>query len=194
MKKSLVLLCTLTAVVLTVISCSSKEPNPWLKSGSLLNYHLTGPGMEYDFNLSNLTIDKEVAFGWEMTEPMNFKGKVKMTENALKESNTIENYFSDGSDQTMSDKTTVWFSKKLYDGLKNKKATEIYIDGNAETLNFKSEEKYKIKIDDAENEIEVLYGETDKGSKFWILDDSKNPLIIKMTVGFTIELKTVKTK
>ncbi len=194
MKKITVLTCVLMALLFTVSSCSSKKSNPWLKSGSYLNYHLTGPGMEYDFNLSNLVIDKEVAFAWEMTEPMNYKGKLKMTEKALNETNHIENYFSDGQDQIMDDRTTVWFSKKLYNGLNDKKESEILIDGATQKLNFKSKEKYKIKIDDTEKEIEVLFGETNTGGKFWILDDPKNPLIVKMEIEFTIELKSVKTK
>ena len=192
MKNLLFISILFTSMTLISFSCSQKK-NYWLKSGSTLTYHLVNGDNQYDFIVDNLKIDKEVSFKWTMGEPVNNTGSVTMSSKALGESTKIVNYFSDGATQNMEEETTVWLSRKIYEQIKNKKPIDISIDGTTEILNFKNNEKLKIKADGADEEVNVLYAETESGNKLWILDEPQNPLIIKMQVGFTIELISVSS-
>jgi hypothetical protein len=116
-----------------------------------------------------------------------------MTQEALTNATTQNNYFS-SSDDAYQNMTTVWVSTKVYRSLKSNAPIVIkpsYVD---ETLSYKSTEKIKIKVDGIEKEISVLYAETDKGSKFWIWDNPKSPIIMHMMIGFEILISEITTK
>ncbi|MEI6123711.1 MAG: hypothetical protein WCQ95_08785 [Bacteroidota bacterium] len=175
-------------------SQKNETANKWLVSGTKLTYHIVNITNEYDFLISNLLIDKDVSFKWMMSDPINYSGEIKMTRDALDTASTIVNYFADKSVQHFTDKSSGWLSKKLYRSLKNNTGAKIIIDKKPETITFKQNEKYTVIVDGVDVLLDVMYAETASGFKFWILDDAKNPLIVKMQLAFTLELKKIDTK
>jgi len=171
-----------------------KLVSAWPCSGNTLTYHLENEGTAYDFIVSELVMDKNISFRWKMTEPANITGTVKINKKALDKATNLVDEFSDLSALVMDNETTVWVSRKIYKSLKTPKPITVKFDGKAETLTFKSNEKLKVKVNEGVQEVNVLYVESDKGHQLWILDNDKNPLLIKMQLGFTIELVKVATK
>ncbi len=169
------------------------NPNKWLTTSAELTYHFSNITNEYDFVVSELQINKTVSFKWKMSEPVNYSGTVKISEGALDSALSMVNYFADKSAQSFTDRTTVWQSRKVYRKLKDKLPAEIYVDKKSETLNFRSDTTYKVLMDGADTQLTVIYAETSSGYKFWILDDPRNPLIVKMQLVFLVELLSVKT-
>jgi len=147
--------------------------------------------MPLNFILDSLTISNGISFNWKMTDPMNYKGKVKMSSEALDTASAMNNFFSDNSSLDLTDKTTVWVSKKVYKALKKGKSVSIDASLGREKLTFKSAEKLTANYNGKSESFDVLYATTDSGNKFWILDDSSNPLIMKMSIGWTIEMKDI---
>lgn len=174
-------------------SQENKTNDTWLKSGSDLNYSVQSGTKNYNFNISDLLITHDIAFSWKMTAPVNTSGKVAMKIDAIDTSKTIVNYFSDKSVQNLTDKTTVWISRKVYKLLLSQQTVNMTIDDKKETIKYLRNEKYSLTIDGVATEVDVLVAGSDTGSTFWILNDSQNPLIVKMSLAFTIELKSVKT-
>lgn len=191
MKKLLILTSLILLMQVIFYGCNT-APKTWNKSGSVLTYQVVDGSKSYNFIVTDLIMENSISFSWQMTAPANSSGKVVINENAIEEATQIVNYFSDGSSQKMENETTIWISRGIFRSIKNKNSYEINIDGNTETLTYNSVEKYKFDLDGNKQEVDVLVAETDQGSKFWILDDDKYPLILKMEVGFTIELVSVK--
>ena len=171
-----------------------KLVSKWPCSGNTLTYHLVNGDKQYDFIVSELVMDKNISFRWKMTEPANITGTVKMNKKALDKATNIVDEFSNMSALVMNNETTVWLSRKIYKNLKNQKPIDVKFDGKEETLTFKGNETFKVKVNDSVKEVNVLYVESNNGHQLWILDNEINPLIIKMQLDFTIELVNVITK
>jgi len=172
-----------------VLAKDCNKPCAWLKPGVELTY---GLNMGYDFIATVKEMGKDLVFGFAMTNTMKTAGTVTIKEEALKTATAQNNYFSNG-ELTLADKTTVWVSKKVYDALKKAEAVTIRPSDEDEVLKFVKAEKLTVSKDGKPFEVPTLYGETDKGHKFWILDNAENPLIIKMVINFEINLKEIKS-
>lgn len=167
----------------------AQKNSKWLKVGTKMSYIVNE---DYDFVVIVKKLKKGVEFDWRMRQGSS-RGNVKMTPEALKDATAQNNYFYNGDD-VYKDKTSVWVSKKVYQALKDKTAVQIQPSGVVETLNFIAEETIKVKIDGVETELKVLHGRTDRGSEFWILDDPKAPVILRMIIDFEIRITEISTK
>jgi hypothetical protein len=90
----------------------------------------------------------------------------------------------------------VWVSYKVYHALKAKEPILVNC-GETDTyerLSFIKNTTYKIRLNDSTVRLPALYAETETGNKYWILDDPENPIILKMTIGFNIQLENIMTK
>ncbi len=151
----------------------------WYKVGTVMTWGVDAFGKQYDFVVTLKRLDKEVEFEWQMTQPVNRKGSVKMTEIALASATKQHNMFS-GGPLTLADKTTVWVSQVV---LKQYRAK--YIDHHLDTgsgpkifLPNKKDTSYKVVIDGTETEFKLLHlkGEDEH---LWILDNLAAPVIFK---------------
>jgi hypothetical protein len=164
------------------------EPKfPWLKAGTVMKWNLVGA---YDFVVTVKKLGTEVEFDYKMSNSSGTAGTVTIKEKGFAEGIAQNNYFG-GGPLVLEDKTTVWVSKKVYAALKENKPLVINAEGEESTLKFVKNDKWTVTLEGKAVELPVLYGETDKGQKFWILDDPENPVICKMEISFTIELKEI---
>lgn len=168
---------------------SQNIDDKWLAEGTVMKYIVNN---DYDFTISIVNLQNGVEFDWTMRDGKK-KGTVKMTLEAITNATTQNNHFSP-SDEAYYDYTTVWVSSKVYKSLKSATPITIKPEMIDESLVYKKTEKMKLKIDGTEKEIDVLYCETDKGSKFWIWDNPKAPIIMHMILSFEIVINDIKTK
>jgi hypothetical protein len=176
------------------VACMSQNKfDSFLKKCTSLTYHINYNAIEYDFILDSLKISNDISFSWKMTEPMTASGKVFITKFALDTATVMNCFFADSSNDTLTSATTVWVSKKIYKTMK--KGGSLFIDAGLgrEKLSFKSKEKLTSKVNGKNNSFDVFYCASASGNKFWILDDPSNPLILKMYLGWTIEIKEIIT-
>jgi hypothetical protein len=175
------------------IALAQNNENTWLKPGAQLNYAVNYNGPAYDFVITNLKIGETVSFDWRMTEPANMKGSVNISKDALDTASAQMNNFESGP-SNLTDKTTVWMCKNVYKAIKAEKSVTIDAGEGKTLLAFKKAEIYTTLIDGKETKLNALYAETSKRYKYWILDDPKNPIILKMDLGWSIELRIATTK
>ncbi len=175
---------------------ASMEP---LYKGDKFVYHVNANGQEYDFiiTLNDYSFEKGIDFSYEMTAPANKQGHVYISAKAKETARKYNNYFS-GGDMKLTDACTVWMSSDNFMEMPDKKTTMQIDNGAMETfyrndndevnpvINFKGK---SVKLDGF-----ILNNATDgKGDKtLWVMGASGNPLILKMDLGWTIELKEIK--
>lgn len=165
-----------------------------LKQGSVLTYLVNADGKTYNFIITIKNWGDDRVFDYEMTAPVTQNGNVTILASALNSASGQTNRFAGGA-ISLSDRTTVWLSKTVFDGLKKDFQARISCDGEAPvTLLNNFEDIYPVKVDGKEARLTVIYAEEQSGKpyKYWILNDSANPLILKMDLGWTIQLTDVK--
>lgn len=194
MKKILILaaLILLTGFVPNSFAQKNEGPATWLKTGSLLSYHLMAGNEGYDYIISDLVIKNSISFNWKMTSPINYTGSVKISDMAIDTATAMIANFENGSSLNMQDKTTVWLSRKLYKMLKSQAPAKITIENTSEIFNYVRNENYPVKIDGTEQKLDVMLAQSTTGNKIWILDYPQYPLIIQMQLDFTLYLQSVE--
>jgi len=171
-----------------------------LKKGDKLVYHVNAYGKEYDFivAINTFSYDKGIDFNYEMTAPASKTGHVKISADAFHSSRKYKNQFA-GGEMNLTDASTIWLCyDAFYDDMPKRQTTMTMDDGAPEVF-------YRPEEDAVEHEINFK-GETVKVEAFlinnksdgtgnkeiWVHNSSSNPLIIRMDLGFTIELREVR--
>lgn len=132
-----------------------------------------------------------------MTAPVNKKGHVTISANGKNNSSKYVNFFA-GGEMKLEDACTVWLTGKNFSDMPEKK-TEMTIDDNTPETFYrpdKDEVFPEVKIKGKEMKIEgfIINNAADgTGNKtWWINGISSNSLILKMDMGWTIELKEIR--
>ncbi len=175
---------------------SSSEP---LQRGDKLVYHVNARGKEYDFivTLNDASFEKGVDFNYEMTEPVNIKGHVIIEATGKNDSRKYINYFG-GGEMVLSDASTIWMTWVNFSELPNKETKMTFDNGAEETFYNKDGNEVTPTINYKGKQVMLdafsLNNAADgKGDKtIWVLNGSGNPLIVKMDLGWTIELKEIR--
>lgn len=195
MKKVLILAAFVLLAGISSKSFAQKHEvkSTWFKTGSVMTYHVLNVTKEYDYIVSDLVLGLDVAFKWKMTDPVNYKGNITIHDAAIDTAMKMVNYFEDNSSLNMTNSTTAMFSRKAYKQLISQQSINVTVDKDSETIIFDRYENYPIEVDGVKQDVEVMFAKSESGKKFWILDNPKYPLILKMELGFTIDLRTVVT-
>ncbi|HNW70766.1 MAG TPA: hypothetical protein PKI01_10210 [Bacteroidales bacterium] len=182
----------LTGTVLNSFAQQKEGPATWLKTGSVLSYHLMAQNEGYDYIVSDLIMKNSISFKWKMTSPINYTGSVQLSDMAIDTASSMIANFENGSSLNLQDKTTVWLSRKLYKTLKSQAPAKITIENSSEIFNYVRNESYPVKIDGTVQKLDVILAQSPAGNKLWILDYPQYPLIIQMQLDFTLYLQSVE--
>ncbi|HNX89267.1 MAG TPA: hypothetical protein PKH58_09300 [Paludibacteraceae bacterium] len=195
MKKVLILAAFVIFAGIASTSFAQKHEvkSTWFKNGSVLTYHVQNVTKEYDYIVSDLVLGLDVAFKWKMTDPVNYKGNITIYDAAIDTAMKMVNYFENNSSLNLTNSTTAMFSRKAYKQLISQQSINVTVDKDKETIIFDRYENYPIEVDGVKQDVEVMVAKSESGKKFWILDNPKYPLILKMELAFTIDLRSVVT-
>ncbi len=166
--------------------------------GQILVYEVDYYGITYDFIVNVKSLTDGIEFDYEMTNADSTKGTVKMSKEAFEDAVAQSNYFSGGL-MDLTDKTTVWVSKKVFNDLVNTGKATISPDGGGSYVEIANPaaghnyEMYNAISDRTFDDISYVYAESPDGSvRYWIHMSKYNPLILKMDLGWTITLKELR--
>jgi hypothetical protein len=168
-------------------------------NGTQLIYAVEAFGKTYDFivTLNDYDYERGIDFNYEMTNEENTKGHVSISKKGANESIKYINYFK-GGELKLTNTSSVWLSSKNFMDMPDNKTTMQMDDAAPETFYKpeKNEVLHEIKVKGETKTIQgfMINNAADgTGSKtLWIHDISANPLIIKMNLGFTIQLKEIR--
>lgn len=182
-----------------------------VKPGTKLIYAVKAGDDEYNFivTVNNL---KGTSFNWQMTGPANMSGSITHTTKALAGANTMYNFFAPG-DKKLDDQTlSVWLSQKCFSQFDKKvgKPVKMYINGpdkNPQDMGtYTSSQPLEIIIDGRKDTIyEAMavplvmspngYVPSNENEDFFTFYRSASfPIILRMSLSFTIALKEIKTR
>lgn len=173
-----------------------------IHKGDTLVYDVRATDKSYQFMVipNKFDVGGGADFNWVMTDPVNRKGRVTISAAALKSGKRLINYFS-GGDLKLTDASSVWLATDNFKDITSGE-TKIAMDsGEPETfaspetdavtptINYKGKE---ISLDGFA--IESKPGGNAGRKELWVLNITNNLLILKMDMGWTIELKEVREK
>ncbi len=141
--------------------------------------------------------EKGINFNYEMTNDKNTKGHVVISAEAKSKATKYVNYFG-GGDLSLTDACTVWLSDKNFGDMPQKK-TVIQMDNSKPETFYKPAKNevnpvVKIKGENKNLDGFIINNAADgKGNKtLWINNNSGNPLILKMELGWSIVLTEIR--
>ncbi len=170
-----------------------------LKKGTQLIYEVNANGNKYDFivTLNDYDYSRGIDFNYRMTNENKTQGHVKISKNGKNESRKYVNFFT-GGELLLKDASTIWLTGKNFAEMPDKK-TEMQFDNNDPETFYRQEkdEVYpEVIIFEKKQKLDgfIINNAPDAtGNKtLWIHNISANPLILKMDLGWTVELKEIK--
>jgi hypothetical protein len=154
----------------------------------------------YDFRVTNPKVDMDngVSFKYKLTGDVGYNGTVNISKEAIATAHDQMNKFGKDTYE-LTDRTTVWISKEVFNELKTTGSSIINANDWAGSREFTvvtneydiNDDFFTVKVDDQDKYIRCIKVEAKDGEQLWIKDDPNNPIILKMKVDFSIELKQV---
>lgn len=161
-------------------------------------YEVIFGGNTYDFRVTNpkVDMDKGISFKYKMTGDVGITGVITISKEATDTAHVQMNMFG-GGNKEITEETSVWVSNAVFNDIKTK--GEAFMQAStwsAQVFQVVAEEDpfYKVTVDDQEKYIKCIHlvsRDRDDSQELWINDDPKNPLILKMKLDFSIELKQI---
>jgi hypothetical protein len=179
------------------ISYAQDKDPEWIRPGTGLAYNVNTENSDYQYIVIIKELYPKLSFRWDMTFPVRSDGNVEISQEAMDTATQQRNKFSIfGSELYLEDETSVWVSRKVYQALKAQEPISINCGDNDENelLIFIKNTLYRTQLNDSTVQLPALYAETEKGNKYWILDDPDNPIILKMTIEFNIQMENIMTE
>lgn len=162
--------------------------------GTQLIYEVNTATAKYQFIVTVKKLDDGITFDWKMTAPINKKGTVVMAEEAVENAAGLFNYFATDTAK-LTDQTSVWISRTMWREMHNEDEMVLISLDNGEATGFFREdgEAHKITYKGKPLDMKVsnLKSLTDTQT-ITVWENEKFPIILKMDLGWTIELKEIK--
>jgi ankyrin repeat protein len=166
---------------------------PKIAMDTKATYNVDFGGEKYKFIIDIIQDEPEIVFNWKMTTANrgDKEGNISISAEAIQSATAQYNLFENG-EIVLDDKTSVWVSRNVFKSLRS---------GAETTMNAMGEDKTFVRMSvPAGTEvvvggkpISVIYAEaTDGSEKFWILNNPKMPLIMKMDLGWKISIEKIE--
>lgn len=176
--------------------------------GAEYKYSVNAGDDEYDFTVTRTEGDYNsgLSFDWFMSNYNQSSGSITLAKSALDTASEQMNKFSGGEDnKNLSQLTSVWISRAVFNSLKEKGEALMNVDGQWRIFKLATkdqEDSYEVDYyngsvaynDEEDKRIQTIhiYSDDDNKYQLWINNDAANPMIIKMSIDFSIELREVK--
>ncbi|MGG9962042.1 tetratricopeptide repeat protein [Ferruginibacter sp. SUN106] len=185
--------------------CPAYFATPAIAGFKTATWEVNANGAIYDFLVSNPkgNVDTDFEFDWAMSNKDDMKGHIKLTKDAMEKAIAQNNYFGSAlKNATLTDKTTVWVSKAVFNDLTKNNSAKMDV-GNGEEIftvvpdgqDNRDKESFedKVLVKGSAKYVNTLHVKNEDGSRqLWILNDAKNPMIIKMDLDWSIVLKSIE--
>ncbi|MEO9022854.1 MAG: hypothetical protein ABI290_12040 [Ginsengibacter sp.] len=162
-------------------------------------YTVVFNNQEYDFRVSNPKVDMDngVSFKYKLTGDVGYAGTVDISKEAITSAHDQMNKF--GAEKIdLTDRTSVWISKEVFSEFKTNGTSTINANDWTGSREFtvvsetdNEDTWYPVEVDGETKYLRCFKVESKDGEELWINDDENNPIILKMNVDFTIELKSI---
>ncbi|MES2619709.1 MAG: hypothetical protein V4615_02575 [Bacteroidota bacterium] len=166
-----------------------------IKPGTVLTYNVTMGEKKYQLIATLQKTGNEISFDWETTAPAGKKGNIAMNANAVSKADALYTDFSGG--ETKLDKETCFFiSSKVFNEIASTAQANLKLSGATDTVTVLSNTISEFNFSVNDNLVAVPGWELEGGSEIKytidVLESVKFPLIVRMDLGWTIQLASIK--
>lgn len=166
-----------------------------MKPGAVLTYDITMGEKQYHLVAAIKKIGEEIAFDWTTTEPDNKKGSVIMNANAVSKADALFTDFN-GGETKLDKETAIFISKKIFTEVAGSAQASMKIFGTSDTVTIMNNTISEFNFSLNDNLVAVPGWELQGGSEIKytvdVLESPKFPLIVKIDLGWTIQLASIK--
>ncbi len=166
-----------------------------MKPGAILTYDITMGEKQYHLIATIKKLGDEIALDWETTEPANKKGNTTMNANAVSKAEALFTDFS-GGETKLDMETAMFISRKVFNDVASSAQASIKIFGANDTATIMSNTISEFNFSLNDNLVAVPGWELQGGSEIKytidVLESPKFPLIVKIDLGWTIQLASIK--
>ena len=166
-----------------------------MKPGTVLTYDVTNGTKKYQFIATIKKLGDEITFDWKMTEPVNKTGTVSMSATAVSKADALFNYFT-GGDSKLEKEISLFISKKIFAEISSTALASIKLNGATDTATVMSNTISEFNFNLNGNLVAVpgweLQGGSDIKYTVDVLESVKFPLIVRIDLGWTIQLAEIK--
>ncbi len=160
--------------------------------GSVLTYEVKNAGDVYNFIVTIKQIGDTIAFDYEMPQKEK-KGTITILNNAVLNATVYYNLFA-GGDVVLKDKCSVFLSQKNFTELRSDEAnSNMKMAAGVENFERRNAATTYVKYKGGNTILSYFEVQSSSSSnKMWVMDNEKLPLIVKMDIGWSIELQEIK--
>ena len=166
-----------------------------MKPGTVLTYDVTNGTKKYQLIATIKKLGDEITFDWKMTEPVNKTGTVSMSATAVSKADALFNYFT-GGDSKLEKEISLFISKKIFAEISSTALASIKLNGATDTATVMSNTISEFNFNLNGNLVAVpgweLQGGSDIKYTVDVLESVKFPLIVRIDLGWTIQLAEIK--
>lgn len=165
-----------------------------IKPGTILTYDVTMGEKKYQLTATIKKLGDEIAFDWETTSPASKKGGIAMNGIAVSKADALFNDFS-GGETNLDKETSLFISKKIFNEIAANAQAEMKLSGPSDTTTMLSNTISEFNFNLNNNLVAVPGWELQGGSEIKytvdIIESVKFPLIVKIDLGWTMQLISV---
>lgn len=151
------------------------------------------PGQTHEFVVRIATFLPDRYFEWENSST---QGTVFLTSKAVNLAKAFvgTRLFEAGADTKSKDATTLWLSARLFSELKAQGKVKATVDSIDCWMTLLGQGRMTIQVNHSPMDVSVLKVADDRGNERWILDDERNPLVVKhLFRAYTMTLVSATT-
>lgn len=166
-----------------------------LKPGTTFYYAVRRCEGCYDLavSLKNYLPNKNLTWEWKSSTGVTAKkGSIAITENALQKADKVIYNFSKGKQILQEDEIAFRLSTKNFNQIVQSWAAEIEIADQIRLFSHIYKTRFPVTIANQPFYLECYQIWADDGTMLWILDNANFPLILKIELGFELELMTIE--
>lgn len=185
--------------------CAGYFASPPLSDMVTATWQVTSFGGAYNFTVSSIAGNAKdsLSFNWLMTNGPGMNGHILLTTEALDTASAQNNFFGpDLKNAVLTDKTTIWLSSTVYNNLLKNGTCKMDVGAGQEIYDVMVDEPGNrdkeafdktVNVKGAQKYLNTIHITNKEGSRqLWILKDAQNPLVVKMDIGFSLELKSIE--
>lgn len=167
-----------------------------MKPGTVLTYDVTMGERKYQLIATLKKLGDEIIYGWEATDPVNKKGNVTMSASAVSKADALFIDFS-GGEAKLDKETAMFISKKMFNDVAATAQASLKLSGASDTVTLLSNTISEFNFNLNDNLVAVPGWELQGGSEIkftvGVLESVKFPLIVRMDLGWLMQLAEIKT-
>jgi hypothetical protein len=194
---------TILALLLSILTLSSFSQNitdletyeKAMKPGTVLTYDVTIGETKYQFIVTLKKLGDEIVYDWKETGSGNKSGTVVMNANAVAKADALFADFK-GGEAKLNDEVSLFISRKMFNEISSAAETSVKLAGASDTATVLTNTISEFNFNLNGALVAVPGWELEGGSEIKyildVLESNKFPLIVKMDIGWTMQLAEIK--